>query len=105
MTFMGLSGLIFGGSPERLRYLRAFFLRVAVAEAGCVRSARHSPARASAGEVTCLSTVILRLDRALPLCSLPIVRYHSIKAPGVPDSDLKSESVLRGGENESSHSE
>jgi hypothetical protein len=30
MTFMGLSGLIFGGSPERLRYLRAFFLQVAV---------------------------------------------------------------------------
>ena len=30
MTFMGLSGLIFGGSPERLRYLRAFFLLVAV---------------------------------------------------------------------------
>ncbi len=30
MTFVGLSGLIFGGSPERLRYLRAFFLQVAV---------------------------------------------------------------------------
>ena len=105
MTFMGLSGLIFDGSPERLRYLRAFFLLVAVAEAGCLRSARHSPARASAREVTCLKMVILRLDFALPLCSLPIVRYHSVKALGVPDSDLKSESVLRGGEIESSYSE